>query len=112
MMHYGTIVTELLQDQYPSLHSCLEERRALSQATNEYASYLECHHESWIDRLSDTKPDSDLNQIANDTLSLAIEDLGQDICSADVMLNGRPGEPLGLYAAMGFLRRAARSEVK
>jgi hypothetical protein len=111
-MHYASIVVELLQDQYPSLLDCLHRGRTVSEATNQYASYLECHHESWIDRLSAKHADCDPNQIAKDALALAIEDLGEDISSSALTLNSSEGEALGLYAAMGYVRRAARSEWK
>jgi hypothetical protein len=102
-MHYKTMVLALLQDQYPALHERLRQSRSLLQATEDYALSLKRHHESWMDRLALSKPDSDPAQIASQALELALEDLRDDLlCESAPTDTG--DAPLSLDAAMSYLR--------
>jgi len=102
-MQYKTIVLGLLQEQYPALHERLRVSRTLLQAMNDYAASLKRHHESWMDRLSVARPESDTIQITSQALELAIEDLRDDLPT-----NSRPseseGEPLSPDELMAFVR--------
>ena len=64
-MQYKTIVLEFLQEQYPALHERLRASRTLLQEMERHASSLKRHHETWMDQLAVTKPDSDPIQIAS-----------------------------------------------
>ena len=102
-MHYKTIVLGLLQEQYPALHEQLRKSRTLLQAMDDYAVSLKRHHESWMDRLALSKPDSDPAQIASQALELALEDLRDDLpCASAPTDTG--DDPLSLEAAMVLLR--------
>ncbi len=102
-MQYKTIVLGMLQEQYPALHERLRVSRTLLQAMNDYAASLKRHHESWTDRLSMARPESDPIQIASQALELAIEDLRDDLPSNSPP-SGSEAEPLSLDALMAFAR--------
>ena len=106
-MLYKTIVLELLQDQYPSLHEKLRQQRKLLQALDDYAAALKRHHETWMDRLSAKRPDSDSIQTASEALELALLDLRDDLPSESPP--DGTDTPLSLNAAMAFVRRATPS---
>jgi hypothetical protein len=80
-MQYKTIVLGLLQEQYPALHERLRANRTLLQAMNDHAANLKRHHESWMERLTLKKPDSDPIQIASEALELALMDIREDLPS-------------------------------
>jgi hypothetical protein len=80
-MHYKTIVLEFIQEQHPKLHDKLRASRTLLSAVNLQAAALKRYHETWMDRLSQAKPDSDQSQIASEALELALEDLREDLPS-------------------------------
>jgi hypothetical protein len=102
-MQYKTIVLEFLQDQYPALHDRLQKSRSLLQAMEDYALSLKRHHESWMDRLALSKPDSDPVQIRSQALELALEDLRDDLrCESAPADTG--DAPLSLDEAMSYLR--------
>ena len=107
-MHYPTIVLELLQDEYPRLHSRLEPTQQLHRAVDDYAAWLEGHHASWMNRLNARRADRDPNQLASDALELAIADLREDISYSPPVPGAETDEPLSLEAAMAYLRRATR----
>jgi hypothetical protein len=101
MAQYKTIVLELLQEQYPALHEQLRRQRMLLQSLNDCAASLKRHHETWMDRLSAKRPDSDPAQIASEAMELALPDLRDDLPSGPEA--GAP-EPLSLDAAMSYVR--------
>jgi hypothetical protein len=105
-MHYKSIVHELLQEQYPALHERLRKERALLPALDDYALALKASHETWMDRLSVKKPESDPALIANMALELAIEDLREEVLSSGSMPSVPAEEPFSLDAAMAHTRRA------
>jgi hypothetical protein len=78
-MLYKTIVLELIQEQYPALHSQLRNSRTLLRAVNDSACALKRYHEDWTDRLTQARPDKDPSQIASEALELAIELLQGDL---------------------------------
>ena len=102
MAQYKTIVLELLQEQYPALHEQLRRERMLLPALNGYAASLKRHHDTWMERLSQKRPDSDPVQIASEAMELALLDLRDDLPSGS---EASAPEPLSLDAAMDFLRR-------
>jgi hypothetical protein len=101
-MHYKTIVLEFIQYQ-PELYERLRASRTLLSAVNLQAVALKRYHETWMDQLSQAKPDSDPSLIASQALELALEDLREDLPSES--LPDETAEPLSLDAAMAFLRR-------
>ncbi len=74
-MHYKTIVLELLQEQYPSLHARLRRERTLLMALDKYASELKAAHLTWMDELHRARPGSSASQVSSEALELAIEHL-------------------------------------
>ncbi len=102
-MHYTSIVLELLQEQYPALHEQLRESRTLLSTLNDRATALKRYHETWMDRLTLSKPDCDPAQLAGQALELALEDLRGDLpCESASPETG--DDPLSQDAAMAFLR--------
>lgn len=75
-MHYRykTIVLELLQNR-PQMHERLRKQRMLLPTMEFYASELKDLHEAWKHHLSETRPDSDQNQIASQAMELALKEL-------------------------------------
>jgi hypothetical protein len=100
-MHYKTIVLEFIQ-QDPTLYDRLRANRMLLSTVNLQAAGLKRYHETWMDRLTQAKPDSDQGQIASQALELAMEDLRENLPSGSPT-SGE--EPFSLDPAMAFLRR-------
>ena len=100
-MHYKTITLEFIQEQ-PELYERLRTSRTLLSTVDLQAAALKRYHETWMDRLNQTKPDRDPSQIASEALELALEDLRENLPSGSTP-SGE--EPLSLDAAMNFLRR-------
>ncbi len=100
-MHYKTIVLEFIQE-HPTLHDRLRASRTLLSTVNLQAAALKRYHETWMDRLTQAKPDSDPGKIASQALELALEDLRENLPSESPP-SGE--EPFSLDAAMAFLRR-------
>ena len=103
-MHYKTIVLGLMEEQYPALYEKLRKERLLLKALDHYAPALKRHHDSWMDRLSIKRPDSDPIQIASEALELAIQDL-RDSLSCESPGSGTEAEAISLDEAMEFVRR-------
>jgi hypothetical protein len=104
-MLYKTITLEFIQAQ-PALYERLRASRTLLSTVDLQAAALKRYHETWMDRLSQSKPDSEPLQIASQALELALEDLRENLPS------GSPtdeADPLSLDAAMDFLRRHSPS---
>lgn len=101
-MQYKTIILELLQDQYPALHEQLRRSRNLLSTLDEQASALKRYHESWIDRLTLKKPDSDPVLIASQALELGLLDLRDNLPSGSAPTDA--DETFCLDEAMGFVR--------
>jgi hypothetical protein len=100
-MHYKTIVLEFLQEQFPTLHEQLRSTRTLLSTVELQAAALKRYHEDWMDRLAQTRPDSDPIQIASQALELAMEDLRDDLSCASKADEDGPS----LDRAMAYLRR-------
>ena len=100
-MMYKTIVLELLQ-QNPALHNRLRASRMLLSTVDLQATALKRYHETWMDRLSQAKPDRDPIQVASEAMELALEDLRENLPSGSEA-NGT--EELSLDEAMTYLRR-------
>jgi hypothetical protein len=103
-MHYKTIVLELIQDQYPSLHEQLRASRTLLSAATLHAAALKRYHETWMEHMTQTRPDREPSQIASEALELAIEDLREDLRSESPP-DGSSGGELTLEGAMASIRR-------
>jgi hypothetical protein len=103
-MHYKTITLELLQDQYPALHQRLRATRTLLSAVTLHAAGLKRYHETWMDRLAQTRPDSEPTQIVSESLALAIEDLRDDLLLELPPDDSRAPE-LSIDVAMSLIRR-------
>jgi hypothetical protein len=101
-MRYKSIVLDLLQDQYPTLHEHLRRERRLLAALDQYAIGLKNSHEEWKERLDQAKPGRDPSQMASEALELAIETLRDRLSSASPP---EETEPLSLDAAMSYIRR-------
>ncbi len=105
-MSYKTIVLELLQEQYPTLHARLCQERKLPKALHQYAIALKKAHVAWMNELRRASPACDQAKIASEALELAIQHLQGDLPS-----ESRPSVPadegLSLDAAMNYIRRAS-----
>jgi hypothetical protein len=73
-MHYKTLVLEFIQDQ-PAIYGRLKSSRTLFSTVDLQAAALKRYHETWMEQLSQSDPDSDPRQIASQALELAMEDL-------------------------------------
>lgn len=103
-MHYKTIVLEFIQDQ-PKLYERLRSSRTLFSTVDLQAASLKRYHEDWMDRLRQSKPDSDSRQIASQALELAMEDLRENLPSDSPPSDE---EAFSLDAAMTFIRSHSR----
>jgi hypothetical protein len=74
-MHYKTIIHELLQEQYPTLHARLCRERSLLAALNRYATELRDSHFAWMEELRRASPQTDQAKISSEALELALENL-------------------------------------
>jgi hypothetical protein len=107
-MQYKTIVLELIQDQYPQMHEQLRARRMLLTTVNHQAAALKRYHETWVERLSLKRPESDPLLIASRALELAIEDLREENSRYASLLSDAAAEPLSLDQAMAPVHRHSR----
>ena len=64
-MLYKTIILELLQQQ-PEIYDQLRRSKKLLATLNLYSSQLKARHETWKQRMAETRPHSDANQIASE----------------------------------------------
>ena len=100
-MQYKTITLELLL-QYPEIHEPLRKKRMLLPALESYASDLKTSHETWKERLAETKPGSDPSQLASEALELALADMETRLRSESAP---RESEALSLDDAMTYIRQ-------
>lgn len=100
-MDYKIIVLELIQYQ-PQLHEQLRKERRLLAAMECYAGELKDLHESWKQRLAETRPGSDPSQITSEALEIALQEL-QDCL--DALSPPDESGPLSLEEAMAYLRK-------
>ena len=104
MAAYKTIVLELIQEQYPSLHERLRRERTLLEELNRYAVELRTAHLAWTDELRRASPEADPARISSEALELAIEHLLGSLPSESPP-TGDPDETFPLDAAMATLSR-------
>jgi hypothetical protein len=104
-MQYKTITLEFIQQQ-PELYERLRINRTLLSTVDLQAAALKRYHETWMDRLSQSQPDSDPIQIASQAMELALEDLRENLPSGSA---ADEADPLSLEAAMDYLRRHSQS---
>jgi hypothetical protein len=101
-MLYKTIILELLQDQYPTLHEQLRQERRLLPALDQYAMELKASHEACKDQIAQAKPGSDPSRISSEALGLAVQELRDRLpCESP----RDETEPMSLDAAMSFIRQ-------
>ena len=98
IMHYKTIVLELLQNRQ-ELHEKLRLSRSLLTTLNLYSSHLKANHEAWMDRLSRAKPGSERSQLASEALEIAVQEMEDSMGTSDSLLET---EALTLDGAMAF----------
>jgi hypothetical protein len=108
MAQYKTIILELLQEQYPSLHEQLRQERLLLQAVNDYATALRSAHLRWMDELRQANPGLDPLRISSEALEMALHDL-QGALPCESPPAGEEEETFLLAAAMALIRRATPS---
>jgi hypothetical protein len=101
-MRYMTIVQELIQDQFPTLHQQLKANRTLLATVEDYASALKARHEHWKNEFRLANPDRNPAQIASDALEMAIEDLQASLPPES---STAEADPLTLSAAIAYIRR-------
>jgi hypothetical protein len=99
-MHYKTIVLEMLQEQYPTLHEQLRASRTLLLTLDILASQLKAGHEAWTQRYCEVNPGKDRRQMAADALEPAIQDLRDRLPSEP---DGTTAEYLTLDGAMSSI---------
>jgi len=87
-MPYKTMVLELLQ-QLPEVHEQLRQQRMVLAALEFYASELKSLHQAWTQHLTETSPDSNPSQTANQALEFALGEL-EDYLPASPPNPGRP----------------------
>jgi hypothetical protein len=85
IMHYKTIVLELLQIR-PELHEKLRLNRTLLTTLNLYSSHLKANHEAWMDRLSRVRPGSERSQLASEALEIAVQETEDSLGTSDFLL--------------------------
>ena len=98
IMHYKTIVLEILQNR-PELHEKLCLSRTLLTTLNLYSSHLKANHEAWMNRLSRVKPGSERSQLASEALEIAVQEMEDSMGTSDFLLET---ETLSLDGAMAF----------
>jgi hypothetical protein len=98
IMHYKTIVLELLQNR-PELHEKLRLSRTLLTTLNLYSSHLKANHEAWMDRISRAKPGSERSQLASEALEIAVKEMEESMGTSDFHLEA---ETLSLDGVMAF----------
>lgn len=101
MPPYKTIILELLEEQYPALHTQLRASRTLLPAVNDYATVLRTAHLNWMDELGQANPGLGQAQLSSEALELALTDLREALPSVSA---ADDAEPLSLDAAMSYLR--------
>jgi len=99
-MQYKTITLELIQER-PELYERLRCSKRLLPSMDAYAIELKAYHESWMEQLSEARPNSDPRQIAAEALELAIEQLREGLPSESQADEDGPT----LDGAMAFLKR-------
>lgn len=106
MPAYKTIVLELIQDQYPTLHERLRASRTLLSTLERYAADLKDRHEHWTAELErqHPTPGGQPSRIVAEALELALEEMRAGLPSESPP-SGPEAEPLSLDAAMAYLRR-------
>src|SRR3954467_13350627 len=101
-MRYMTIVLELIQEQFPTLHEQLKASRTLLSTVEDYATALKARHDLWKTEFRLANPGRDPAQIASDALEMAIEDLQASLPPES---STAEAAPLPLSAAMAYIRR-------
>ncbi len=101
MAQYLTITLQLLEDN-PRLYDRLHQHRLLLPTLDFLARRLKDNHEAWKAHLRRTRPHSDPDQLANDALELALNDLQNALL---IESPASDDEVLSLDAAMSFVRR-------
>ncbi len=102
---YKTMTLELIRQEYPALHERLRSARTLLSTVELQAAALKRHHEDWMDRIAQSRPDSEPIQIASEALELALQELREELSPCGSAPSDGPTEPLSLDAAMAFIRR-------
>jgi hypothetical protein len=105
MAAYKTIISTLLQEQYPSLHEQLRQKRMLLPAVNDYATALRSVHLRWMDELRQANPGLDPLRISSEALEMALHDL-QEVLPCESPPTGEADGTFSLDAAMASLRQA------
>jgi hypothetical protein len=100
-MKYKTMALEMVR-QRRQLHRQLCQEKQLLEAVERHARQLRATHEIWKQRLMESRPGSESNQIASEALELALKDM-EDYLDNASQLNDH--DPLSLDGAMAFLRR-------
>jgi len=73
-MKYKTIILKLLE-QRPRMREELRQNRNLLLTTELYATELKERHETWKERLLESKPQSHPSLIASEAMELALKDM-------------------------------------
>jgi hypothetical protein len=97
IMHYKTIIFELLQ-QRTEMYEQLRKERRLLPTLEFYAKQLKASHEVWKERLLAMMPGSDQSQIASEALEMALLELEIHLPPESPQSDG-----LSLDAAMAFV---------
>jgi hypothetical protein len=99
-MQYKTIALELLQQQ-TALHEHLRTTQKLMPMLEICAMELKASHETWKEKLSKAKPDSDPIQIASESMEMAIQEMESRLQRAS---QTEEPEALSLDQAMAYIR--------
>jgi hypothetical protein len=99
---YKTIVHELIEQDYPTLHERLRVNRALSQALNDYATALRTSYLAWMEELKQANPQAEASLLSAEALEMALHELRQVLPSEPTQ---NQAEELSLDDAMTYLRR-------
>ena len=108
MAQYRTIILELLQEQYPTLHDQLKASRTLLATLDRLAADLRAAHFAWMDELRQANPGRDPAQISGEALELAIQHL-----QGDLPPESTPTDAEGIFsleAAMASIRPPTPNE--
>ena len=101
-MHYKTIVLELLQEDYQTLHEKLRAKRQLLEAVNVFAAHLKTRHEFWMEELGQRRMGTDTSQLSSSALEVAVEEF-RNALPAERSFD--EGDTPNLDDAMTFVRR-------
>jgi len=100
VMHYKTIVLELLQE-HTTLHERLREKRMVLAAVETCSIHLKARHEFWMSQFRNTRTNHEPSQLSSSALEIAVQEFRDDLPPETM----DDSHSLSLDEAMPFLQR-------